>query len=72
MTDTVDKVIIQSSSEGSDQATNELQGLAKAYDGVSVASQNTERSTVSAESKFASLERRAGTTAGQRAAQTPP
>ena len=65
MTDTVDKVIIQSSSEGTDQATSELQGLAKAYDGVTVASQSTERATVSAESKFSSLERRLGTSTGQ-------
>ncbi|WP_439399088.1 phage tail length tape measure family protein [Bradyrhizobium sp. PMVTL-01] len=65
MTDTVDKVIIQSSSEGTDQVTAELQGLAKAYDGVTVASQSTERSTTSVESKFAALERRSGTTAGQ-------
>lgn len=65
MTDTVDKVIIQSSSEGTDEATSELQGLAKAYDGVTVASQNTEKSTTSVESKFAALERRLGTTQGQ-------
>ncbi|ODM71674.1 phage tail length tape measure family protein [Bradyrhizobium elkanii] len=65
MTDTVDKVIIQSSSEGTDQATSELQGLAKAYDGVTVASQNTEKSTTSVESKFSALERRLGTSTGQ-------
>lgn len=65
MTDTVDKVIIQSSSEGTDQATAELQGLATAYDGVTVASQSTEKSTTSVESKFAALERRSGTTTGK-------
>lgn len=65
MTDTVDKVIIPSSSEGTEQAAAELQGLANAYDGVTVASQSTEKSTTSVEGKFAALERRSGTTAGQ-------
>jgi hypothetical protein len=67
VTDTVDKVIIQSETRGVQQTTNEVQGLSKAMDGVTVASQNVEKSTGSVDTKFASLERRFSTTAGQAA-----
>lgn len=65
MTDTVDKITIQSSSSGVKETTADVQGLSKAMDGVTVASEKVERSTVSVENKFKSLERRFGTTAGQ-------
>jgi hypothetical protein len=65
VTDTVDKLIIQSETRGVTQTTNEVQGLSKAMDGVTVTSQKVERSSGSLESKFAGLERRFGTTAGQ-------
>lgn len=65
MTDTVDKVIIQSSTQGVTQTTNEVQGLSKAMDGVTIASQNVERSTTSVEGKFKGLERQLATTEGQ-------
>ncbi|MEZ0060915.1 hypothetical protein ABIF26_006458 [Bradyrhizobium elkanii] len=65
MTDTVDKIVIQSETQGVQQSTNDVQGLTKAMDGVTVASQNVEKSTGSIDSKFAALERRFSTTAGQ-------
>ncbi|MES5483570.1 phage tail length tape measure family protein [Bradyrhizobium sp. INPA03-11B] len=65
MTDTIDKIVIQSETQGVEQSTSEIQGLSKAMDGVTVASANVERSTGSIDSKFSSLERRFSTTAGQ-------
>lgn len=65
MTDTTDKLIIQSETRGVQQTTSEVQGLSKAMDGVTVASQNVEKSTTSVEGKFAALERRLGTSAAQ-------
>lgn len=67
MTDTVDKVIIQSEVQGASQATGDLNKVAGALDGVTVAADKVEKSTSSIEGRFASLERRLGTTAGQQA-----
>jgi hypothetical protein len=66
VTDTVDKVIIQSETQGVQQSTDQLNpGLGKSMDGVTVASQNVEKSTTSVENRFKSLERSLGTTSGQ-------
>jgi prophage DNA circulation protein len=65
VTDTVDKIVIQSETQGIQQSTNDVQGLSKAMDGVTVASQNVEKSTGTIDNKFAALERRFSTTAGQ-------
>ncbi len=67
MTETRDKIVIESTTQGVDQSTDKLKGLAKAYDGVSVASEQTEKSTVSVENKFGGLEKRFGTASGQAA-----
>jgi hypothetical protein len=67
MTETRDKIVIESTTQGVDQSTDKLKGLAKAYDGVSVASEKTEKSTVSVENKFTGLERRFGTVSGHAA-----
>jgi hypothetical protein len=67
VTDTVDKVIIQSETQGVQQSTDQLNQLGKSMDGVTVAATNVEKSTGSVDSKFASLERRFSTTAGQAA-----
>jgi hypothetical protein len=65
MTDTVDKLIIQSELQGGDQTATGLKKIEGGLDGIAVASDNVEKSTTSIESKFASLERRFGTTRGQ-------
>jgi hypothetical protein len=67
VTDTVDKVIIQSETQGVQQSTDQLNQLGKSMDGVTVASQNVEKSTGTVDGKFAALERRFSTTAGQAA-----
>lgn len=67
MTDTVDKVIIQSEVQGASQTASDLNKVSGAMDGVTVASSSIEKSTTSLEGKFASLERRFQTTAGQQA-----
>ena len=67
MTNTTDKLIIQSETQGVQQTTEQLNQLGKSMDGVSVAAQTVEKSTGSVDSKFASLERRFSTTAGQAA-----
>lgn len=65
MTDTTDKLIIQSESRGVKETSADLKGLENALGGVQKQSEQTERSTVSMESKFRGLERSMGTTAGQ-------
>lgn len=65
MTETRDKLIIESETRGAQKTTSDVQGISKALDGVTVASEKVERSTVSVEGKFASLERRLGTAAAQ-------
>jgi len=67
MTDTTDKLIIQSETQGVQQSTDQLNKLKGSMDGVSVSAQNVEKSTGSVDSKFAALERRLGTVAGQSA-----
>jgi hypothetical protein len=67
VTDTVDKIVIQSEVQGVQQSTDQLNQLGKSMDGVTVAASNVEKSTGTIDSKFASLERRFQTTAGQAA-----
>lgn len=54
----VQRLSIVTTSEGTKEATRDLQDLTKAGDGVTVALQSQERASISAESKFAQLERR--------------
>jgi hypothetical protein len=67
VTDTTDKLIIQSETQGVQQSTDQLNQLGKSMDGVTVASQKVEQSTGSVDSKFAALEKRFGTAAGNAA-----
>ncbi|AMN42068.1 phage tail length tape measure family protein [Rhodoplanes sp. Z2-YC6860] len=67
MTDTVDKIIIQSSTQGVTQSANEVHKLSDEMQGLTVSASNVEKSTTSVEGKFASLERRFSTTAGNAA-----
>lgn len=54
----VRRLTIQSTAQGVDTTTTQLLGLAGAQEKVAVASDKTERATLSLESKFASIERR--------------
>lgn len=65
MTETIDKVITQFETKGAAEANAALKQHESGLEGVSVKSQQTERSTVSLENKFKALERQLGTTAGQ-------
>lgn len=65
MTDTVDRIVIESTTAGVDETTTQVKSLSGAMDGVTESSSTLEKSGVSLESKFASLERRFGTTQGQ-------
>lgn len=65
MTDTTDKLIIQSESRGVKETSADVKGLENALGGVQKQSEQTERSTVSMDSKFRGLERSMSTTAGQ-------
>src|SRR5947207_14327911 len=65
MTDTVDKVIIESEVKGADQTAAGLKQIESGPDGITVKSDTSEKSTASLESRFASLERRFQTSAGQ-------
>lgn len=52
------RLTIQTSAPGADQAAASLRGVEKAMDGVTVASQSTEKATLSLDQKFASIERK--------------
>ena len=54
----VRRLTIVTSAPGADQAAASLQGVAKAMDGVTVASQKQEKATLSLDQKFASIERK--------------
>jgi hypothetical protein len=54
----VRRLTIVTSAPGADQAAASLTGVAKAMDGVTVASTNTDKATLSLDQKFASMERR--------------
>lgn len=55
------RLTIQTSAPGADQAAASLRGVQGALDGVTVASTNTDKATLSLDSKFASIERRYNT-----------
>ena len=65
MTDTIDKLIIQSETQGVQQTTEQLNQLGKSLDGVTVAAQNVDKSTGPIDNRFVALERRFSTAAGQ-------
>ncbi len=52
------RLTIQTSAPGADQAAASLRGVEKAMDGVTVASQSTEKATLSLDQKFAAIERK--------------
>jgi len=54
----VRRLTIVTSAPGADQAAASLRGVAKAMDGVTVASQSQEKATLSLDQKFASIERK--------------
>lgn len=56
--DAIQRLQIETTSPGTDEAADSLNKLAEAYGGVTVASASTEKATASLDSKFASIERR--------------
>lgn len=56
--DAIQRLQIETTSPGTEEATASLNKLAEAYGGVAVASASTEKATASLDSKFASIERR--------------
>jgi len=64
----VRRLTIQSTTQGVDESTAKLKQLSGAFDGVTVASSSTEKATLSAEGKFAALERRFSTLSAQQSA----
>jgi hypothetical protein len=67
MTDVTDKLIIQYESAGAKEFAQNANNAKKSLDDIVVVSDKVERSTGSIDNKFAALERRFGTTAGQAA-----
>src|SRR5947209_2827122 len=65
MTDVTDKLIIESEVKFADQSIAALKGVDGALKDIVVVGDSTEKSMASLESRFKSLERQFGTTAGQ-------
>ncbi|MEH2476250.1 hypothetical protein V1281_002581 [Nitrobacteraceae bacterium AZCC 2161] len=59
--DAIQRLTILTAAPGADQAAASLRGVQGAMDGVTVASQNTDKATLSLDGKFASIERRYNT-----------